>query len=46
MNDRILVINQGNIVHETTAENVDRDRIGRYMIESDVEYRVETVTAS
>ncbi len=37
MSDRILVINDGQIVYETDAETSDRRRIGRYMTDGDLE---------
>jgi len=33
LSDRIAVIYEGEIVHETTASEADRERIGRYMTE-------------
>jgi simple sugar transport system ATP-binding protein len=41
MSDRILVIHDGEIVHEVTRENADRDRIGQYMAEGSVDDAVD-----
>ena len=37
MSDRILVIHDGEIVHEVAREEADRDRIGQYMAEGAIE---------